>query len=259
MIGWDDAATAAAYERFCRRYSRYSRANEVLAREAALAPGLAVLDFGAGTGRTASAILPRLSPGGSVVCVEPAAAMRAAGIQRLRDPRVTWRPDLPEGSAAFDRVLVGAGIWQLDPLDEWLRRLSALLRPGGALAFNIPGLYLGEPDEPGAGEDPLLLGLVGLLASGRPAPGGEAAWRHDAASVETALRAAGLTSRAWTFRNRLSQAAHARWLSIPVLTDGLFPDLDAGERRCRIEEALAQVDAGSFRWERWRGWTAWKL
>ena len=258
MIGWDSPATAAAYERFCRRYSRYRRANEVLAREAEVRPGLDVLDFGAGTGRTASAILRRLSPGGSVVCVEPAAAMRAAGMRRLRDPRIAWRADLPETPAAFDRVLVGAGIWQLDPLDAWLRRLVALVRPGGALGFDVPALYLGEPDEPGAGADPTLLELVGLLASDRPAPSGEASWRLDAAGVEAALRAAGLEPRAWTFRHRLSQAAHARWLSIPVVTDGLLPDLDARERDRRIEEALARVDANSFRWERWRGWTAWK-
>src|SRR5215831_9786691 len=143
MIGWDHPSTAAAYERFCRRYSRYERANEMLAREAGIGPGLDVLDFGAGTGRTASAILRRLSPGGSIVCVEPAAAMRAAGRRRLRDPRVTWRGDLPEAPAAFDRVLFGAGIWQLDPLDAWLRSLAALVRPGGALGFNIPALYLG--------------------------------------------------------------------------------------------------------------------
>ena len=258
MIGWDHPATAARYERFCRRYSRYRRANDVLAREAGIGQGLAVLDFGAGTGRTASAVLRRLSPDGSVVCVEPAAAMRAAGMRRLRDPRVTWRPDLPEGSAAFDRVLIGAGIWQLDPLDEWLRRLAARLRPGGALAFDVPALYLGEPDEPGGGLDPLLLALIGLLARDRAGPAGEAVWRHDAASVEAALCAAGLEPRAWAFRRRLGQVAHDRWLSIPVLTDGLLPDLDAAERDRRIEEALARVDARSFRWERWRGWTAWK-
>src|SRR6185369_7586494 len=107
------------YERFCRRHARYQIANDVLVREASIARGQRVLDFGAGTGRTASAALSRLGRDGTVVCVEPAAAMRASGRRRLRDPRVTWRADLPAVSTpgdAFDRVLAGAVIWQLDSL-----------------------------------------------------------------------------------------------------------------------------------------------
>lgn len=262
MIGWDHPATAERYERFCRRHARYRRANEVLVREAALAPGLRVLDFGAGSGRTASAALRRLGPGDAVVCVEPAAAMRSAGQRRLRDSRVTWRADLPDEPDGFDRVLAGAVVWQLDPLAEWIRRLAVLLKPGGALAFDIPALYLGEPDEPGGGNDPWLIHLMGRLAvAGAPvtAPSGPVSgWRLGPADVEDALRAAGLVPRAWGFRHRLTQAAQARWLTIPVLTDRLLPGLEPGERDRRIAVALASVDRGSFKWERWRGWTAWK-
>lgn len=268
MIGWDHPATAERYERFCRRHARYRRANEVLVREAAIVPGLRVLDVGAGTGRTASAALRRLGRDDTVVCVEPAAAMRAAGRRRLHDPRVRWREDLPDGSderEAFDRILAGAMIWQLLPLDGWIRYLAGLLRPGGALAFDIPALCLGEPDEPGGGADPLLLDLVARLVPRvasdheRPAePPPEATWRHGHDDVEAALRRAGLVPRAWQFRHRLTQTAHARWMAIPVLTDRLLPGVPPEERDRRIERALAQVDAGSFKWERWRGWTAWK-
>jgi SAM-dependent methyltransferase len=263
MIGWDHPATAERYERFCRRHARYRRANDVLAREAALGSGLRVLDVGAGSGRTASAALRRLGRDGAVVCVEPAAAMREAGRRRLRDARVTWRADLPDEPEAFDRVLAGAVIWQLDPLAEWIARLAGLLRRGGALAFDIPALYLGEPDEPGGGDDPLLLDLVGRLAADRaPArrsePPPASRWRLGLSDVEAALRAAGLAPRAWAFRQRLTQLAHARWLSIPVLTDRLLPGVAPEERDRRIARAFTGVDAGSFKWERWRGWTAWK-
>jgi SAM-dependent methyltransferase len=265
-IGWDHPATAEAYERFCRTYARYRRANEVLARESALGPGLHVLDFGAGSGRTASAALPWLGPAGAVVCVEPAAAMRMAGRSRLRDARVTWLADLPDetdGRQTFDRVLAGAMIWQLDPLDGWIQRLAGLLRPGGALAFNVPALYLGEPDDDGGGSDPLLLDLMARLASDRPPRADtsgppSAAWRHTRKDVDAALRRAGLHFRAWEFRYRLTQTTFARWLSIPVLTEGLFADVSPAERGRRIEHALATVDRRSFKWERWRGWTAWK-
>jgi SAM-dependent methyltransferase len=265
MIGWDHAATAERYEHFCRRHARYRHANDVLVREAAMVPGLHVLDFGAGTGRTASAALRRLGRDGTVVCVEPAAAMRAAGRRRLRDSRVTWREDLPDTSTykdTFDRVLAGAVIWQLDSLDDWIPRLALLLRPGGALVFDMPALYLGEPDEPGGGDDPLLLDLITRLASehahresSEPLP--SSTWRHRREDVEAALGRAGLRYRTWEFRHRLTQAAYAHWLTIPVTTEGLFAGVDAEERDRRIERALAAVDVRSFKWERWRGWTAW--
>jgi SAM-dependent methyltransferase len=265
MTGWDHPATAEAYERFCRSHARYRRANDVLVREAGIMPGMAVLDFGAGTGRTASAALPRLGPDGTIVCVEPAAAMRAAGVRRLRDARVAWRADLPnpsEAGAGFDRVLAGAVVWQLDALDDWIHRLTALLRPGGALVFDIPALYLGEPDEPGGGRDPLLLDLMTSLASEyarqeSSAWSRAATWRHRREDVDAALSRAGLRFRTWGFRHRLTQAAYARWLSIPVVSEGVFAGVDVAERDRRIERALAAVDAYSFKWERWRGWTAW--
>jgi len=266
VIGWDHPATAERYERFCRRHARYRVANDALVREAAIARGQRVLDFGAGTGRTASAVLPRLGRDGTVVCVEPAAAMRAIGRRRLRDRRVTWRADLPVVSTddAFDRVLAGAVIWQLDSLADWIPRLTSLLHPGGALVFDVPALYLGEPDEPGGGEDPMLLDLTTRLmtdnaprlASSRSphAP----TWHHRCEDVEAALSRAGLQYRAWEFRHRLTQTAYACWLSIPVTSEPLFEGVDTAERDRRIERALAAVDVRSFKWERWRGWTAWK-
>jgi SAM-dependent methyltransferase len=271
MIGWDHPSTADRYEHFCRRHTRYQHANDVLVREAAIVPGLRVLDFGAGSGRTASAVLPRLGHNGTVVCVEPAAAMRAVGSRRLRDSRVAWRADLPDASThreTFDRVLAGAVIWQLDSLEDWIPRLTSLLRAGGALVFDVPAVYLGEPDEPGGGDDPLLLDLMARLVSenapysehaprrgsfGPPASG----WRHRTEDIEAALCRAGLRSRAWEFRYRLTQTEYAHWLSIPVTTAQLFAGVDAAERDRRIERALAMVDRHSFKWERWRGWTAW--
>jgi SAM-dependent methyltransferase len=226
-----------------------------------------VLDFGAGTGRTASAALRRLGQGGTVVCVEPAAAMRASGRRRLRDPRVTWRADLPAVSTpgdAFDRVLAGAVIWQLDSLDDWIPRLASLLRPGGALVFDVPALYLGEPDEPGGGDDPLLLDLLTRLMAEnamRREPSKmppASTWQRRSEDVEAALGRAGLRYQAWEFRYRLTQTAYARWLSIPVTSELLFEGVDAAERDRRIECALAAVDVRSFKWERWRGWTAWR-
>jgi SAM-dependent methyltransferase len=180
---------------------------------------------------------------------------------------VTWCADAPAVSTSddlFDRVLAGAVIWQLDSLDDWIARLASLLRPGGALVFDVPALYLGEPDEPGGGDDPMLLDLITrLMAENAPRhdwtrPPHESTWHCQSEDVEASLCRAGLRSRAWEFRHRLTQTAYARWLSIPVTSESLFDGDDAAERDRRIERALAAVDVRSYKWERWRGWTAWK-
>jgi SAM-dependent methyltransferase len=264
MSGWDDPQTPVYYEAFCRSHSRYARANAALVAHARIEPGLRVLDVGAGTGRTAEAVLERLGEEGRVVCVEPAAAMRAEGMRRVRDARVRWHASLTEAAGPFDRILCGAAIWQLEPLPETLRNLAELLRRGGALCFNLPALYLLEPDEPGGGGDPLLLDLPALLPAGSEDGGAsEAAPPRASAPLERrmigeCLRAAGLRARSWSFRVRLTQDAYAAWLKIPVVSDRMLAGLAADERARRIDATLERVDRSSWKWERWSGWTAWK-
>lgn len=267
MSGWDDPETPLYYESFCRRHARYTQANAALILHAHIAPGMRMLDLAAGTGRTAEAALGLLGDHGRIVCVEPSAPMRTEGARRISDARVTWRATLfdamgSDAGGPFDRILCGAAIWQLEPLDETIRTLSGLLRRGGALCFNIPALYLLEPDDPGGGDDPLLLDLAAALATNAcaacdaaPQQGGQPLGRD---AIGSWLRAAGLHARTWTFRLRLTQEAYAAWLKIPVVAGRLLADLAPGERARRIDAALGSVDRASWKWERWRGWTAWK-
>ena len=255
MSGWDHPQTAAYYEAFCRAHSRYRAANAALIRHARIEPAHRVLDLAAGTGRTAEAALEKLGASGRIVCVEPSPAMRAEGMRRISGTRVRWAATLDQADGRFHRILCGAAIWQMEPVPETLRTLTALLHPGGALCFNIPALYLLEPDEPGGGSDPLLLALpVLLMRSAESTPGQGSA----PLSIPAWLRAAGLRARSWRFRVRLTQDAYASWLKIPVLTERLFGGLAADERAHRIDAALDSVDRSSWKWERWKGWTAWK-
>ena len=264
MSGWDDRETPVYYEAFCQGYSRYTRANTALISHARIEPAMRVLDLAAGTGRTAEPALGKLGPDGRVVCVEPSAPMRAEGMRRVTDGRVEWRAALPEAEAQFDRILCGAAIWQLSPMSETLVRLAGLLRPGGGLCFNIPALYLLEPDEPGGGSDPLLLSLPPLLCKSSAGDSIQAAQEVQPSgelhrlSIGKWLRAAGLRGQSWTFRVRLTQEAYAAWLKIPVLTGRMLAGLTPRERARRIDIALESVDRTSWKWERWRGWTAWK-
>jgi SAM-dependent methyltransferase len=258
MIGWDHPDTARYYEAFDRRHGRYRRANRILAAHAALAPGLRVLDVAAGAGGTARAALKRLGPGGNVVCFEPAAAMRALGEKSLPNPRVSWREDWPVEPDAFDRILCGAAIWQLRPLEETFRRCFALLRPGGGLVFDLPSLYLGEPDEPGGGRDRFLTGLPATLAVGRTNAAEACPPLPDAAGMERILASAGFRAERWGFILPFRQRAYRDWLKIPPTTDGILAGLDARERAQAIDGAFRRVDPDAWRQERWTGWTAWK-
>lgn len=257
---WEFSETPLFYEAFCEKHDRYRSANSVLIRKGRLSASVSrVLDVGAGTGRTAEAALGRLGPEARVVCVEPSAAMRRAGKSRLIDSRIRWRTALPVRPASFDRILCGAAIWQMSPLAETLRRFAGLLREGGALCFNIPGLYLQEADAPGGGDDPHLLALPARVFRGR-ADGAISAYEPlTARLVEDALRAVGLRATAWSHRIRLKQEAYAAWLKIPVLTEHCWSGLSPQERARRIDGALGRVDRASWRWETWKGWTAWKL
>ena len=256
---WDRPETPRYYEAFCEAHDRYRRANAKLTDKAELSTKLRrVLDVGAGTGRTAEAALCQLGPTARVICVEPSAAMRRVGKARLCDPRVRWQAALPRRPGSFDRILCGAAIWQLKPLAETVRRLAALLRRGGALCFNIPGLYLQEGDAPGGGDDPHLLELPSRIFQAPAAPAVEDNAPLTAHLVEAALRDAGLRATAWSHRIRWTQEAYAAWLKIPVLTECCCAGLPPDERARRIDAALAAVDRTSWRWETWKGWTAWK-
>jgi SAM-dependent methyltransferase len=257
-IGWDHPETARYYDAFDRRHGRYRRANRILAGHAALARGLRVLDVAAGTGGTARAALKRLGPGGTVVCFEPAAAMRSLGERSLLDPRVSWRDRWPVEPGSFDRILCGAAIWQLHPLDETFRRCFDLLRPGGGLAFDLPSLYLGEPDEPGGGRDPYLMELPASLAAGRSNTAESFPPLPDAAGIERLLASAGFRADRWGFALPFRQTAYRDWLKIPPTTDGILAGLDARERARAIDGAFRRVDPKAWRRERWTGWTAWK-
>ena len=264
MNAWEDSETAAFYEAFCQGHSRYTCANRALIAHARLAPGMRVLDLGAGTGRTAEMALRCLGEEGRLLCVEPAAGMRAEGMRRVPDSRVQWSGSLPQAPESFDRILCGASIWQLDPLQDTFGSLARLLRSGGALCCNIPALYLMEPDAPGGGGDPWPLSLpASLLATADGFPIGQPIARQtpdplSRSAITSWLKAAGLRARWWSFRLRLTQDAYADWLKIPVLTEQMFSGLAPQARAQRIDRALQSVDRSSWKWEKWRGWTAWK-
>lgn len=244
--GWDHPLTARRYAAFCDGPTRYQFANQALVRAAELGGAQQVLDFAAGLGHTAEAALALLGADAKVLCVEPAAAMRSAGRERLRDPRVRWADELPT-QERFDRVLCGAALWQTSDLG----RLRGLLADDGLLCFSIPSLYLGIPDRPGGGDDPLLHAFWAKLAAARTAAAEPTAQPQSEEELLRSLADLGLSPVLLRLEYRLTQSELRDWVKIPVLTDALFPDLDAEERDHRIDRAHAAVDAEAFRFEGW--------
>jgi SAM-dependent methyltransferase len=252
MIGWDHPDTARYYDAFCARHARYCAANENLAWHASPGSGHLVLDVAAGTGLTTRAILPWLSSEGRVVAYETAPSMRHYGRNRVTDPRVCWVNALPDGP--FERIICGAAIWQMLPLEHTLQILADRLSDTGDLCFNIPSLYLGKADEPGGGSDPNLLAIPSLLGTHSNAVAGDRL--PSAEAINQFLLKSGLTVRTWRFRQQITQEAYRDWLKIPILTNHWFEGLDADERAQRIDRAFNYVDRTSWRWEEWSGWTA---
>ncbi|MEO8595656.1 MAG: class I SAM-dependent methyltransferase [Candidatus Solibacter sp.] len=250
---WDHPDTARYYAAFCATHARYRDANLALGAAALLRPGMRVLDLAAGSGGTAEVAC---AAGCEVVCFEPARAMRAAGERGVAEAR--WTSVWPAVGGAFDRVLCGAAIWQLTPLAETFARVAALLEVGGAFVFNIPSLYLGEADLPGGGCDPLLVELPARLAVGRSPQAEAAPAPPDAEGMGLLLRAAGFEPWRWCMRARFTQEDLRDWMKIPVLTESLLGGMPADERAALVDGAYAECDGGSWRWEMWTGWTAWR-
>ncbi|MBK8995136.1 MAG: class I SAM-dependent methyltransferase [Myxococcales bacterium] len=248
--GWDHPITARRYQAFCSGPTRYSFANQALSRVADLDGARNILDFAAGLGHTAETMLASAPADAQVLCVEPAAAMRSAGRARLAHPRVSWAAELPT-AGAFDRIVCGAALWQVGDLGSTLGRLRALAWEDALLCFTIPSLYLGIPDREGGGEDPLLTGFWAELARGRTPESVPHDPPPSRAQLLESLRAQGLSPRLEQLEYRLTQTELRDWSRIPVLTDALFPELEAEARDLLIDAAFAKTDPSSHRFEGW--------
>jgi demethylmenaquinone methyltransferase / 2-methoxy-6-polyprenyl-1,4-benzoquinol methylase len=130
---------------------RYDLMNDVLSgglhrlwkaftiRQAAVRPGMWVLDVAAGTGDLARAFARQVGPGGLVVLTDINPQMLAAGRDRLLDegrivPAVRCDAErLPFPDRSFDVVSVGFGLRNMTHKERALAEMRRVLRPGGRL------------------------------------------------------------------------------------------------------------------------------
>ncbi len=248
--GWDHPLTARRYQEFCEGPTRYRFANQALVRLAELGGARNILDFAAGVGHTAEAIVAQAPDDARVLCVEPADAMRRAGEQRLRDARVRWAAELPD-VGRFDRFVCSAALWLVDDWGRELDRAKSLSSEDALLCFTIPSLYLGVADRAGGGEDPLLTALWSELSRQRAPESEPHAPPPNEAELTALLRARGFDPVLDRLEYRLTQAELRDWTKIPVVTDALFPGLDVEARDRLIDAAFERSDPSSYRFEGW--------
>jgi SAM-dependent methyltransferase len=113
-----------------------------------LKAGMRVLDAGCGTGEALEWLLEAVSPGGSVVGIDLAAAHVDAARLHLGSRVQVFQADLldsPLAAASFDMVWSVNTIHHLREPLLGVQRLAALVRPGGRLAMGqsafLPDMY----------------------------------------------------------------------------------------------------------------------
>jgi len=136
--------------------------------------------------------------------------------------------------------------------------LAAQLRPGGALVFALPAAYLGQPDPLGGGPDPWLTELPSRLVSGRSQEPDVGPGLPDEEELLTMLRCAALRPEVWAVKTRWTLESQAAWFRLPAVGGAMRPDLDGDALAVAVDRALAGCRPGSWRPERWVGFTAWR-
>jgi demethylmenaquinone methyltransferase / 2-methoxy-6-polyprenyl-1,4-benzoquinol methylase len=120
---------------------------------AALSPGQRALDVATGTGDLALELAQRVSPGGQVVATDFSERMlelaRAkASARPMEGAHIVIRPanalDLPFGDDEFDAATVGFGARNFSDLEQGLREMARVVRPGGRVVV----LEITTPQKP---------------------------------------------------------------------------------------------------------------
>ncbi|MFC5188046.1 class I SAM-dependent methyltransferase [Actinomadura harenae] len=236
VAGWDEDATAEAYNAFCRTYPMYASTSRDLASRAQLAEAGLVVDLCGGVGTTASAILDLVPARTRVVSIDNAAAMQRVGRRTLTDTRLTWIACLAERlvdhlpAGGVDAVVCNSAIWKTDA-SAVFAGVARTLRPGGRFVFNIGGGFAGvrHPDEQAVRLQPSLSALVRHVATRdhgyAPDPTTSLPPKLPLERITTLLAAAGLTVAETEVTAQHSTMAEKKaWLSIPVFAqpDGDF-------------------------------------
>ncbi|MET9374060.1 class I SAM-dependent methyltransferase [Streptomyces sp. NPDC002992] len=252
LTGWDENATAEAYEAFTRAHPMYNATSVDLAARAGLADAALVVDLCGGAGATARAILGMVPDRARVVSVDNAGAMQRVGRRALSDPRLSWitapaeqlAEHVPAGGV--DAVVCNSAIWKTDT-PAVFAAVARVLRPGGRFVFNIGGGFAGvhHPDEHAVRTGPSLNALILQIAARDhdytpPSKTTDAAPKLPLETVTTELTAAGLALVGTEVTAQHGTMAEKKaWLSIPVFARPAGGGLTHAQRMEILDAAYA--------------------
>lgn len=257
--GWADDRTAEAYGAFCRKHTMYADTSADVVRLAAVGGDQIVVDLACGTGQTTEVVLSKLSGGGIVHSVDSSPAMLRVARAAITDERVLWHEaaaeTLVEVVTTADAVVCNSAIWQTD-MPATFAAVFSVLRPSGRFVCNIGRQFLMLPFSeeelnPSSASLHDLVQAIAVLEHGhipRPISRGRLL---TVDGVAEQLRQAGfevIDTPEMRYHDTVERQRD--WLSIPIFTERIYPDLTITQRRAAVDSAYERVakTSATSRW-----------
>ena len=193
---WNSFARKQAHARWRKQSAAMGRElTELVVRDAAVQPGMRVLDVACGTGEPGISIATLLDSTGEVIGIDISSEPLTVARERARQRGLTnisfqqgEAEHLPFADSAFDRATCRLGLMFFSDLDRALAEIKRVLSPGGRFVAATWGPL----------EQPYLemtVGTIRRMLPGIEIPSGARSMFKfgDPAALESALLTAGFT------------------------------------------------------------------
>jgi ubiquinone/menaquinone biosynthesis C-methylase UbiE len=238
---WSSSETAEHWQQDIeRRRQDFAEATQHMLEAAGLKPGDRVLDIAAGTGDQSLFAARIVGPSGSILATDSSAEMlniaaRVALQEGLSNitTRVMDAEQLDLQDNAFDAVICRLALMLIPHLQQALREIRRVLKPGGKFA----ALVWSTPEN-----NPLFslpLAIVSKYARGAPSHQPDAFALSDPAVFERELTEAGfdeVTTRALPFRSHYASLDAFLQSTARRLTASVMGQLNQQEQQRLLEE-----------------------
>ncbi len=256
---WNDARTAAQYERFTRDFPMYADTSSDLVELAEVTNAATIVDLACGTGTTTSAALAVARTDIELVALDGSQAMLDLAKRAITDERIRWvcadAADLASHAHDVDAIVCNSAIWQTN-MDGVFAAAAEVLRPGGRFAFNIGRQFMIlftedelSPQRPSLAQYVQAVATLDHDYAGAMGRGGRPLSEE---TVRAMLSDAGLEVERYEIRSYESTPAqHRAWLEIPIFANNLLAGMPYEQQLEVIDRAYRHVDPSTVTKTRW--------